>query len=59
MIPWPSESERMNLAEILNEQEQVLRKEENVLAKLLLLRQGLSSDLLTGQTRIPPNLELP
>ncbi len=58
MIPWPGKSERIKLADIINEQEQVLRKEENVLAKFLLLRQGLSSDLLTGQTRIPPNLEL-
>lgn len=54
-----SEAEQETIVKNLDALDEDISKQQNALEKLRKLKTGLSADLLTGQVRIPPNLELP
>lgn len=57
VLPPRDEQERM--AEIWTSLDDEIEECQGTHAKLNQIKQGLSADLLTGQVRIPPDLELP
>ena len=54
LIPPPDEQD--SLATILSTHDQVLRSEEQMLAKLCATKSGLMTDLLTGRVHVPENI---
>jgi type I restriction enzyme S subunit len=59
IFPFPPIAEQHAIVNMLDGMDSSIAGENENLEKLLSLKIGLSADLLTGQTRIPPNLELP
>ena len=59
IFPFPPMDEQHVIVDMLDGIDSSIAEENDNLKKALTLKIGLSADLLTGQTRIPPNLELP
>lgn len=59
LLPVPEPHEMEVIQGTLDRSKSLIADEEAHLEKLQKLKAGLSADLLTGQVRIPPDLELP
>jgi type I restriction enzyme S subunit len=54
MIAMPSFDEQQRITAMLNTQQELIEQELALIDKLLLLKQGLMQDLLSGQVRVGP-----
>lgn len=54
-----SEAEQDKIVRTIDSFDEDISKQQTALEKLRKLKSGLSADLLTGQVRVPPDLELP
>ncbi|WP_437620624.1 restriction endonuclease subunit S [Sorangium sp. So ce1151] len=59
MIPLPTPGECKRILSVIEANEVTIRREQEQLAKLRLLKQGLMDDLLTGRVRVTPLLAEP
>ena len=52
-IPLPKPDEQLLISKLTRQQEQEIRSERIYLGKLVALKSGLMTDLLTGRVRVP------
>jgi type I restriction enzyme S subunit len=57
-VPWPRLDEQWRIVSMITSASKRIREEEKGLRKLLILKQGLTSDLLTGRVRVPEGIEV-
>ena len=55
-IPVPEPSEQLRIVRVLDCHDERLRREEAARKKLVLMKQGLMHDLLTGHVRVPESV---
>jgi len=56
IVPYPEETERRQITQMLSDSELQIQNEESVLEKLKNLKSGLQDDLLTGRVRVPETI---